>query len=184
MSLTSSQHKQFKSFPHLPGQSWTPHRICSVLCTASWVHTFSFNWSLIPGWVFSPWFPLCSTSSPSSNKLSCSPPTHSRPSSAVKWSKMYKSLLFQLGPSLRMVTIRLILLFSLCSPPTTHGRSLLNAGNPDAKRLYDDLLSNYNKLVRPVVNTTDPLTVRIKLKLSQLIDVVSLVMDSLKWGFY
>jgi len=45
------------------------------------------------------------------------------------------------------------------------------SGNPDAKRLYDDLLSNYNKLVRPVVNTTDPLTVRIKLKLSQLIDV-------------
>ena len=47
------------------------------------------------------------------------------------------------------------------------------AGNPDAKRLYDDLLSNYNKLVRPVVNVTDPLTVKIKLKLSQLIDVVS-----------
>lgn len=47
------------------------------------------------------------------------------------------------------------------------------AANPDAKRLYDDLLSNYNKLVRPVVNVTDALTVRIKLKLSQLIDVVS-----------
>ena len=47
------------------------------------------------------------------------------------------------------------------------------AGNPDAKRLYDDLLSNYNKLVRPVVNTTDVLKVCIKLKLSQLIDVVS-----------
>ncbi|XP_043247148.1 acetylcholine receptor subunit alpha-like [Amphibalanus amphitrite] len=45
------------------------------------------------------------------------------------------------------------------------------AGNPDAKRLYDDLLSNYNKLVRPVKNTTDVLTVYIKLKLSQLIDV-------------
>ncbi|XP_045469462.1 acetylcholine receptor subunit alpha-like isoform X2 [Harmonia axyridis] len=45
------------------------------------------------------------------------------------------------------------------------------AGNPDAKRLYDDLLSNYNKLVRPVVNTTDVLRVCIKLKLSQLIDV-------------
>uniref|UniRef100_A0A1A9W405 Nicotinic acetylcholine receptor alpha 3 subunit n=1 Tax=Glossina brevipalpis TaxID=37001 RepID=A0A1A9W405_9MUSC len=45
------------------------------------------------------------------------------------------------------------------------------AANPDAKRLYDDLLSNYNKLVRPVVNVTDALTVRIKLKLSQLIDV-------------
>jgi Neurotransmitter-gated ion-channel ligand binding domain. len=46
--------------------------------------------------------------------------------------------------------------------------------NPDAKRLYDDLLSNYNKLVRPVVNTTDVLRVCIKLKLSQLIDVVSI----------
>ncbi|CAG9559775.1 unnamed protein product [Danaus chrysippus] len=45
------------------------------------------------------------------------------------------------------------------------------AGNPDAKRLYDDLLSNYNKLVRPVVNNTDVLRVCIKLKLSQLIDV-------------
>ncbi|EEB10576.1 acetylcholine receptor protein alpha 1, 2, 3, 4 invertebrate, putative [Pediculus humanus corporis] len=45
------------------------------------------------------------------------------------------------------------------------------SGNPDAKRLYDDLLSNYNKLVRPVVNVTDALTVKIKLKLSQLIDV-------------
>lgn len=49
------------------------------------------------------------------------------------------------------------------------------AGNPDAKRLYDDLLSNYNKLVRPVVNTTDVLKVCIKLKLSQLIDVVSIL---------
>ncbi|XP_065349725.1 acetylcholine receptor subunit alpha-like isoform X1 [Cloeon dipterum] len=54
------------------------------------------------------------------------------------------------------------LLLALCS---------VCLGNPDAKRLYDDLLSNYNKLVRPVVNVTDALTVRIKLKLSQLIDV-------------
>ncbi|XP_037517519.1 acetylcholine receptor subunit alpha-like [Rhipicephalus sanguineus] len=44
-------------------------------------------------------------------------------------------------------------------------------GSPDAKRLYDDLISRYNKLVRPVVNDTDALTVRIKLKLSQLIEV-------------
>lgn len=51
------------------------------------------------------------------------------------------------------------------------------AGNPDAKRLYDDLLSNYNKLVRPVVNTSDVLRVCIKLKLSQLIDVVSIVLE-------
>lgn len=53
------------------------------------------------------------------------------------------------------------------------------AGNPDAKRLYDDLLSNYNKLVRPVVNVTDALTVRIKLKLSQLIDVVGVYRECL-----
>ncbi|CRK91227.1 CLUMA_CG004909, isoform A [Clunio marinus] len=58
------------------------------------------------------------------------------------------------------------------------------AGNPDAKRLYDDLLSNYNKLVRPVVNVTDALTVRIKLKLSQLIDVVSIKKRSFLSTFF
>lgn len=55
------------------------------------------------------------------------------------------------------------------------------AGNPDAKRLYDDLLSNYNKLVRPVVNTSDVLKVCIKLKLSQLIDVVSCAKIIYNW---
>ncbi|CAH1797210.1 unnamed protein product [Owenia fusiformis] len=46
-------------------------------------------------------------------------------------------------------------------------------GNPDAKRLYDDLLrkSGYNKLIRPVSNNSDKLTVRLGLRLSQLIDV-------------
>ena len=43
--------------------------------------------------------------------------------------------------------------------------------NPDAKRLYDDLLSNYNSLIRPVPNNTQKLTVKLGLKLSQLIDV-------------
>ena len=51
--------------------------------------------------------------------------------------------------------------------------SMLLSGNPDAKRLYDDLLSNYNKLVRPVSNVTEVVTVQLKLKLSQLIAVVS-----------
>ena len=61
---------------------------------------------------------------------------------------------------------------SFCS--FTHLLFIGSCGNPDAKRLYDDLLSNYNKLVRPVVNVTDAVTVKLKLKLSQLIDVVSL----------
>ena len=52
---------------------------------------------------------------------------------------------------------------------------VVDGGNPDAKRLYDDLLSNYNKLVRPVVNVSEAVTVMLKLKLSQLIDVVSFV---------
>ena len=39
--------------------------------------------------------------------------------------------------------------------------------------MFDDLLSSYNKLVRPVMNVTDAVTVKFKLKLSQLIDVVS-----------
>ena len=64
-----------------------------------------------------------------------------------------------------------VLLMLTCILPCSD--AVVTMGNPDAKRLYDDLLSNYNKLVRPVENTSDHLTVRIKLKLSQLIDVVS-----------
>jgi nicotinic acetylcholine receptor len=45
--------------------------------------------------------------------------------------------------------------------------------NPDAKRLYDDLLSNYNRLIRPVMNNTDTILVKLGLRLSQLIDLVS-----------
>ena len=74
---------------------------------------------------------------------------------------------------LKKVLPLLLVMLTLVSIPASEARTVFNQGNPDAKRLYDDLLSNYNKLVRPVVNTTDPLTVRIKLKLSQLIDVVS-----------
>jgi len=43
--------------------------------------------------------------------------------------------------------------------------------NPHAKRLYDDLLHDYNRLIRPVSNFSETLTVKLGLKLSQLIDV-------------
>lgn len=46
------------------------------------------------------------------------------------------------------------------------------AGDQDAKRLYEDLLTDYNRLIRPVGNNSDRLTVKLGLKLSQLIDVV------------
>ncbi|KAL3227799.1 hypothetical protein MRX96_003758 [Rhipicephalus microplus] len=55
-------------------------------------------------------------------------------------------------------------LLALCAPHCC-------LGNPDAKRLYDDLMSSYNRLIRPVSNNSDRLTVRMGLKLSQLIDV-------------
>lgn len=60
--------------------------------------------------------------------------------------------------------------FNLCScvPPPAGCLA-----NPDAKRLYDDLLSNYNRLIRPVRNNSEKLIVKLGLKLSQLIDVVS-----------
>lgn len=47
-------------------------------------------------------------------------------------------------------------------------------GNPDAKRLYDDLLSTYNRLIRPVSNNTDTVLVKLGLRLSQLIELVRL----------
>ena len=53
--------------------------------------------------------------------------------------------------------------------------------NHDAKRLFDDLLrkSEYNKLIRPVQNSTNKLSIKLGLKLTQLIKVVSTVLDSL-----
>ena len=50
---------------------------------------------------------------------------------------------------------------------------VVTKANPDAKRLYDDLLSNYNRLIRPVVNHTEKVTVKLGLRLSQLVDLVS-----------
>lgn len=54
-----------------------------------------------------------------------------------------------------------------------HLAGRITDANPDAKRLYDDLLSNYNRLIRPVSNNTDKVTVKMGLKLSQLVDLVS-----------
>ena len=62
---------------------------------------------------------------------------------------------------------------------------LLSMGCPsvsadqDAKRLYEDLLTDYNRLIRPVGNNSDRLTVKLGLKLSQLIDVVSFIENSI-----
>uniref|UniRef100_A0A8D9ER18 Acetylcholine receptor subunit alpha-L1 n=1 Tax=Cacopsylla melanoneura TaxID=428564 RepID=A0A8D9ER18_9HEMI len=47
----------------------------------------------------------------------------------------------------------------------------LTLANPDAKRLYDDLLSNYNRLIRPVSSDNDTVLVKLGLRLSQLIDL-------------
>ena len=69
-------------------------------------------------------------------------------------------------------TYILIIDFSLFTLFMNCLRAVLSDCNPDAKRLYDEILSNYNKLVRPVKNVTDSVTVKFKLKLSQLIDVV------------
>ena len=50
--------------------------------------------------------------------------------------------------------------------------------SPEAKRLYDNLLrrGDYNKLIRPVGNSSDKLVVKIGLRLTQIIDVVSMLL--------
>jgi hypothetical protein len=46
--------------------------------------------------------------------------------------------------------------------------------NPEAKRLYEELIKvrSYNKLIRPVKNNSEILTVYLGLRLTQLLDVV------------
>ena len=88
----------------------------------------------------------------------------------VKFSALVNSSIVYLEKSLRSAFINsipfLVALLIIMD-------SKVESGNPDAKRLYDDLLSNYNKLVRPVANISETVTVHLKLKLSQLIAVVS-----------
>lgn len=56
-------------------------------------------------------------------------------------------------------------------------------GNPDAKRLYDDLLSHYNRLIRPVSNNSQVVTVGLGLHLTQLIDLVCIYFQTKKKKF-
>ncbi|RCN52181.1 Neurotransmitter-gated ion-channel ligand binding domain protein [Ancylostoma caninum] len=44
-------------------------------------------------------------------------------------------------------------------------------GNQDAKRLYDDLMNTYNRHKRPASGPHEPITIKLKLRLSQIIDV-------------
>jgi len=46
-------------------------------------------------------------------------------------------------------------------------------GNEHAKRLYTDLMEDYDKLIRPVNNDSETLTVKLGLRLTQLLGVVS-----------
>lgn len=50
---------------------------------------------------------------------------------------------------------------------------VLTQAHPAAKRLHDDLLSEYNRLIRPVGNHSHKVIIHLGLKLSQLIDIVS-----------
>ena len=51
---------------------------------------------------------------------------------------------------------------------------LVTFANPEAKRLYEELIKvrSYNKLIRPVKNNSETLTVYLGLRLTQLLDVV------------
>ncbi|XP_065566595.1 acetylcholine receptor subunit alpha-like 1 isoform X2 [Artemia franciscana] len=53
-------------------------------------------------------------------------------------------------------------------------------GDAEAFKLYDDLLTDYNRVIRPVGNDSDTLTVKLGLRMSQLIDV-EWVDYKLKW---
>jgi len=48
--------------------------------------------------------------------------------------------------------------------------------NEDAKRLLDDLFSSYDPVVRPVKNPEDTIKLSIGLKLSQIADIVRMIL--------
>lgn len=74
--------------------------------------------------------------------------------------------------------IRILAVFWLLQ--LINGSVIVTQANPEARRLYDDLLTNYNRLIRPVGNNSDRLTVKMGLRLSQLIEVVSTYVFALR----
>lgn len=44
---------------------------------------------------------------------------------------------------------------------------------PDEQRLYQKLMSSYEKAVRPVLRASDPVVVKLGITLTQIMDVVS-----------
>ncbi|GFT67589.1 neur_chan_LBD domain-containing protein, partial [Nephila pilipes] len=91
---------------------------------------------------------LCSVTIASSSHASCSSDYTSRHRLNYRWT--WLPVLF------------LCLLTSILEVSKAH---------PAAKRLHDDLLSDYNRLIRPVGNHSHKVTVHLGLKLSQLIDI-------------
>lgn len=47
----------------------------------------------------------------------------------------------------------------------------VSRGHLASKRLYEDLLSDYNRLIRPVLNNNDTVYVNLSLKLTQLLEI-------------
>lgn len=84
-----------------------------------------------------------------------------RTNTLVKWLKSLSSQV------VITFVLNLLLVFDCVWNPGLVGVS----ANPDAKRLYDDLLSNYNRLIRPVINHTEKVTVKLGVSLSQIVEL-------------
>lgn len=76
-----------------------------------------------------------------------------------------------------MTVIAVVVMMMVLTPACSgiHGSGHHQSVNY-AKRLYNEKLNSeaYNKLIRPVGNTSDTLTVRIGLRLVAIIDIVSI----------
>ena len=69
-----------------------------------------------------------------------------------------------------MIDLTVIVVLSLCLTGTqVIGKAITN---PDAGRLYRDLLSDYDRLIRPVSKHTEIVTIKLGLRLSQIVDLV------------
>lgn len=56
--------------------------------------------------------------------------------------------------------------------PPTSVPSAVSLQGPNAKRLYKDLMTSYNPMVRPVANDSESISVKFGVTLRQIIDVV------------
>lgn len=73
------------------------------------------------------------------------------------------------------------------SPGSDRANSSAASASEAEHRLFEQLFEDYNEIIRPVLNVSDPVIIQFEVSMSQLVKVVSAGVTSCghgEWGFW